>query len=76
MTHVRATRLLVAMGRVCPFKMMDNNYRLADALPASCLQLREALRSAASALKEHGTRFALAGSYPRKTGCSRAGPAK
>jgi hypothetical protein len=56
--------------------MMDNNYRLADALPASCLQLREALRSAASALKEHGARFALAGSYPRKTGCSRAGPAK
>src|ERR1700720_1487345 len=30
---------------------------------ASCAQLREALRSAASALKENGPRFALAGSY-------------
>lgn len=30
---------------------------------ASCAQLREALRGAASALKEHGPRFALAGSY-------------
>lgn len=31
--------------------------------PASCAQLREALRDAASALKENGPRFALAGSY-------------
>jgi hypothetical protein len=30
---------------------------------ASCTQLREALRGAASALKENGPRFALAGSY-------------
>ncbi|OBK44584.1 nucleotidyltransferase [Mycobacterium sp. 1081908.1] len=30
---------------------------------ASCSQLREALRGAASALKENGPRFALAGSY-------------
>ncbi|WP_297730454.1 nucleotidyltransferase [Mycobacterium sp.] len=30
---------------------------------ASCAQLREALRSAASALKENGPRFALAGTY-------------
>jgi Nucleotidyl transferase of unknown function (DUF2204) len=30
---------------------------------ASCAQLREALRGAASALKENGPRFALAGSY-------------
>jgi hypothetical protein len=31
--------------------------------PPSSAQLREALRAAASALKEHGPRFALAGSY-------------
>ncbi|OBG68772.1 nucleotidyltransferase [Mycobacterium sp. E3305] len=31
--------------------------------PASSMQLREALRGAASALKENGPRFALAGSY-------------
>jgi len=30
---------------------------------ARCTQLREALRSTASAFKEHGPRFALAGSY-------------
>ncbi|MCV7198666.1 nucleotidyltransferase family protein [Mycobacterium angelicum] len=30
---------------------------------ARCTQLREALRTAASAFKEHGPRFALAGSY-------------
>ncbi|OBJ50763.1 nucleotidyltransferase family protein [Mycobacterium sp. 1423905.2] len=30
---------------------------------ARCTDLREALRTAASALKEHGPRFALAGSY-------------
>jgi hypothetical protein len=34
-----------------------------DAMSARCTQLREALRNAASALKEHGPRFALAGSY-------------
>jgi predicted nucleotidyltransferase len=32
-------------------------------VPVQCARLREALRSAASALKEHGPRFALAGSY-------------
>jgi hypothetical protein len=32
-------------------------------LSAGCAQLREALRGAASALKENGPRFALAGSY-------------
>ena len=32
-------------------------------VPVQCVELREALRSAASALKEHGPRFALAGSY-------------
>jgi nucleotidyltransferase DUF2204 len=32
-------------------------------VPVQCVRLREALRSAASALKEHGPRFALAGSY-------------
>lgn len=32
-------------------------------LPGSCAQLREALRHAASALKENGPRFALAGTY-------------
>jgi nucleotidyltransferase DUF2204 len=32
-------------------------------MSASCAQLREALRGAASALKENGPRFALAGSY-------------
>jgi hypothetical protein len=32
-------------------------------VPVQCGRLREALRSAASALKEHGPRFALAGSY-------------
>jgi hypothetical protein len=32
-------------------------------VPAHCARLREALRSAASALKENGPRFALAGSY-------------
>ncbi len=32
-------------------------------LPVSCAHLREALRSAASALKESGPRFALAGTY-------------
>src|SRR5215472_11577298 len=32
-------------------------------LSASCAQLREALRGAASALKVNGPRFALAGSY-------------
>lgn len=31
--------------------------------PVSCAQLRDALRGAASALKENGPRFALAGSY-------------
>jgi hypothetical protein len=31
--------------------------------PASIVALREALRGAASALKESGPRFALAGSY-------------
>jgi hypothetical protein len=34
-----------------------------DYAVASCTQLREALRGAASALKENGPRFALAGSY-------------
>jgi hypothetical protein len=34
-----------------------------DNAVASCTQLREALRGAASALKENGPRFALAGSY-------------
>ncbi len=43
--------------------MMHNNDRLPDAVPACCMQLREALRSAASVLKEHGPRFVLAGSY-------------
>ncbi len=32
-------------------------------VPVACARLREALRSAASALKENGPRFALAGSY-------------
>src|ERR1700751_2501279 len=32
-------------------------------VPTDCTQLREALRVAASALKESGPRFALAGSY-------------
>jgi Nucleotidyl transferase of unknown function (DUF2204) len=32
-------------------------------VPVHCVRLREALRSAASALKENGPRFALAGSY-------------
>jgi hypothetical protein len=32
-------------------------------VPVSCAHLREALRGAASALKENGPRFALAGSY-------------
>jgi hypothetical protein len=32
-------------------------------VPADCARLREALRGAASALKESGPRFALAGSY-------------
>lgn len=32
-------------------------------VPAGCARLREALRGAASALKENGPRFALAGSY-------------
>lgn len=32
-------------------------------VPAACARLREALRGAASALKENGPRFALAGSY-------------
>jgi Uncharacterised nucleotidyltransferase len=32
-------------------------------VPVTCEQLRHALRSAASALKENGPRFALAGSY-------------
>ncbi|OBJ05547.1 hypothetical protein A5660_16040 [Mycobacterium alsense] len=32
-------------------------------VPSACSQLREALRKAASALKEHGPRFALAGTY-------------
>jgi hypothetical protein len=32
-------------------------------VPVQCARLREALRGAASALKEHGPRFALAGSY-------------
>jgi hypothetical protein len=43
--------------------MMHENDRLPDAAPASRMQLREALRRAASALKEHGPRSALAGSY-------------
>jgi hypothetical protein len=34
-----------------------------SAIEAHCAQLREALRGAASALKAHGPRFALAGSY-------------
>jgi hypothetical protein len=32
-------------------------------VPVHCARLREALRSAASALRETGPRFALAGSY-------------
>jgi hypothetical protein len=43
--------------------MTDTNDRLPDAAPESLMQLREALRGAASALKEHGPPFALAGSY-------------
>jgi hypothetical protein len=42
---------------------MTSNETPANVPPASCEQLREALRGAASALKEHGPRFALAGSY-------------
>jgi hypothetical protein len=42
---------------------MHDNDRLPDAVAACCMQLWEALRSAASVLKEHGPRFALAGSY-------------
>jgi hypothetical protein len=43
--------------------MTDNYNRLPGEVPASRIQLREALRSAASALKEHGPQLALAGSY-------------
>ncbi|PRI16253.1 nucleotidyltransferase [Mycobacterium shigaense] len=41
---------------------MANTEPPAESLPCPA-QLRESLRSAASALKEHGPRFALAGSY-------------
>lgn len=44
-------------------KTMNTNNQLPDPAPPPLMPLREALRSAASALKEHGPRFALAGSY-------------
>jgi hypothetical protein len=40
-----------------------NPFETAANVPADCTRLREALRGAASALKENGPRFALAGSY-------------
>ena len=46
-----------------PVRMVHEDDLLPNSVPPSCMQLREWLRTAASALKEHGPRFALAGSY-------------
>jgi Nucleotidyl transferase of unknown function (DUF2204) len=43
--------------------MVHEDDLLPNSVPPSCMQLREGLRTAASALKENGPRFALAGSY-------------
>jgi hypothetical protein len=51
------------MTRIVTSALASDGDPMDTAIEARCTQLREALRSSASALKEHGPRFALAGSY-------------
>jgi hypothetical protein len=51
------------MTRIVSSAVASDGDPMDRAVEARCAQLREALRAAASALKEHGPRFALAGSY-------------